>query len=63
MSWTKRPDRQLIDGARVSCPIRGDDVEIEQCFACGKLLRVITDDQPAVLCTAFRQDPRADLML
>jgi hypothetical protein len=60
MFWTKtkKPDRALLDGNRVGCPIRGGDVEIEQCFACGKLLRVINDDPPYVMCTALRTDPR-----
>lgn len=62
MFWTKRPDRVLIDSARVGCPIRGGDVEIEQCFACGKLLRVINDDPPYVMCTAWRTDPRVELL-
>ncbi len=57
MFWTKRPDRALLDGNRVGCPISGGDVEIEQCFACGKLLRVINDDPPSVMCTAWRTDP------
>ena len=48
MFWTRRPDRLLLDGARVGCPIRGGDVEIDDCFACGKLLRVIDDDPPYV---------------
>ena len=59
MFWTKKPERQLLDGSRVGCPIRGGDVEIEQCFACGKLLRVINDDPPYVVCTAWRTDPRS----
>jgi len=50
--------RLLLDGARVGCPIRGGDVEIEQCFACGKLLRVIDDDPPYVMCASWRTDPR-----
>ena len=58
MFWTRRPDRLLLDGARVGCPIRGGDVEIDDCFACGKLLRVIDDDPPYVMCTAGRADPR-----
>ena len=62
MFWTKKPDRLLLDGTRVGCPIRGGDVQIEECFACGKLLRVINDDPPYVMCTAWRTEPRAQLL-
>jgi len=53
----KREDRALIDGARVGCPLRGTDVDIEECMACGKLLHVVHDDPPYVVCTAWRTDP------
>jgi len=56
--WTKREDRSFVDGARVGCPLRGTDVDIEECMACGKLLRVISDDPSYVVCTAWRDSAR-----
>jgi hypothetical protein len=47
-----------VDGARVGCPLRGTDVDIEECMACGRLLRLIGDDPPYVLCTAWRDRTR-----
>ncbi len=58
MFWTKRADRALMHGARAGCPLRGVDVDIEECLACGKLLRVVDDDPPYVVCTAWRSEPR-----
>jgi hypothetical protein len=54
MFWKKHNDRSFVDGARVGCPLRGTDVDIEECMACGKLLRVVDDDRPYVVCTAWR---------
>ncbi len=51
-------DRWLLDGSRLGCPLRGTDVDIEECMACGKLLRVVNDDPPNITCTALREDPR-----
>ena len=51
-------DRRIVDGARVGCPQRGTDVDIEECMACGKLLRVVNDDPPYVICRALREDRR-----
>jgi len=48
----------FVDGARVGCPLRGTDVDIEECMPCGKLLRVVNDDPPYVLCTAWRDSAR-----
>jgi len=48
MFWKKREDRAFVDGARVECPLRGTDVNIEECFGCSKLLRVVDDDPPYV---------------
>jgi hypothetical protein len=44
----KRKDHALVDGARVSCPLRGIDVDLEEGMACAKGLRVIDDDPPSV---------------
>jgi len=55
--WRKREQRAMIDGARVGCPVRGTDVDIEECMACGKLLRVVENDPPYVTCDGFRVDP------
>jgi hypothetical protein len=57
MFWKKRESRAIVDGARVGCPLRGVDVDIEECVGCGKLLRVVDDDPPYVVCGGFRTDP------
>jgi hypothetical protein len=44
----------------VGCPIRATDVDIEECMACPKLLRVVEDDPPYVVCAAWRYDPYAE---
>ncbi|HEV2249358.1 MAG TPA: hypothetical protein VGT60_02495 [Candidatus Limnocylindria bacterium] len=60
MFWTKRrAQRALVDGARVGCPLRGADVDIEECLACPKLLRVVDDDPPYVVCAGWQPDPFA----
>jgi hypothetical protein len=53
----------MVDGARVGCPLRGADVDIEECMACTKLLRVVDDDPPYVVCTGFRTDPLASQLI
>ncbi|HAF11638.1 MAG TPA: hypothetical protein DCK98_16385 [Chloroflexi bacterium] len=58
MFWKKREDRRLFDAGFVGSPLRGVDVDIEECMACGKLLHVLDDDPPYVVCTAWRTDPR-----
>lgn len=58
MFWTKDDDRSFVDGARVGCPLRGADVDIEECMARSKLLRVVEDDPPYVVCTAWRESAR-----
>ncbi len=52
---------RLIDGTRVSCPLRGIDVQIEECLACGKLRNIVGDDLPYVICAGQRTDLRADV--
>jgi hypothetical protein len=61
--WKKRKDRAFVDGARVGCPLRGIDVDIEECMACAKLLRVVDDDPPYVACTGWRSDPFASRLV
>ena len=63
MFWKQRDPRATIDGARVGCPLRGADVDIEECMACTKLLRVVDDDPPYVVCTGFRTDPLANQLI
>lgn len=58
MFWKRQDHRSLIDGARVGCPLRNTDVDIEECMACRKLLRVVDDDPPYVVCTAWRDTSR-----
>lgn len=57
MFWKKRELRGLVDGARVGCPLRAMDVDIEECMACPKLLRVVDDEPPYVVCVGWRPDP------
>jgi hypothetical protein len=59
----KKGEPRAIDGARVGCPLRGADVDIEECMACPKLLRVVDDDPPYVVCTGFRTDPLANQLI
>lgn len=59
MLWKKHGDRLFIDAERIGCPIRGTDVDIETCMACEKLLRLVEDDPPYVVCRAWRDDHRA----
>jgi hypothetical protein len=63
MSGKKREPRASVDGARVGCPLRGADVDIEECMACTKLLRVVDDDPPYVICNGFRTDPLASQLI
>lgn len=58
MFWKKREDRAFVDGARVGCPLRGTDVDIEECLGCANLLRKVDDDPSYVVCAASRTDPR-----
>lgn len=60
MFWKKKEDpRSFVDGARVGCPLRDSDVDIEECLACGKLRRVVDDDPPFVVCTGWRDSVRS----
>ena len=63
MFWKKRDDRAFIDGTRVGCPLRGVDVTIEDCKACGKLRNIIEDDLPYVICAGRRIDLRAHVVI
>ncbi len=48
------PDRRFGNGVRLQCPLGGGDVDIEWCYACGRLARLIEGDRPNVACTALR---------
>ena len=63
MFWKKQADRRLIEGPRVSCPLRGVDVQIDECLACGKLRNIVEDDLPYVICAGRRTDLRANVVL
>jgi hypothetical protein len=63
MFGKRRERRSTVDGARVGCPLRGADVDIEECTACTKLLRVVDDDPPYVVCNGFRTDPLANQLI
>ena len=44
-------DKHLIDQGRVSCPIRGRDIEFDLCIGCRSLLEIDeTADLPFVRC-------------
>ena len=59
-----RPElRAIVDGARIGCPLRAADVDIEECMTCTKLLRVVDDDPPYVVCSGFRTDPLANQLI
>lgn len=59
MFWMRRPKLPAaVAGTKVDCVLRGADVDIEECFACAKLLRVVEDDPPYVVCSAWRTEPR-----
>jgi len=59
MFWAgKRKLLSAVAGTTVACVLRGTDVDIEECFACAKLLRVVEDDPPYVVCSAWRAEPR-----
>lgn len=49
---------EAVFGTKVSCVVRATDIDIEECFACSKLLRVVEDDPPYVVCSAWRAEPR-----
>lgn len=50
LTWRLSGERCLfVDAGRVACPIRGD-VDQEECFACGRMLRFQDGEQPAVIC-------------
>jgi len=50
----QREQRFVVDGVRVECPMRGPEVDIDECTACGKLLRVVVDDDPPYfVCTVW----------
>jgi hypothetical protein len=53
----KRVPRLIVDGARIGCPLRVADVDIEECMSCSKLLRVVDGEPPYVVCTGWRPDP------
>ncbi len=63
MFWKKRDDRQFIDDTRVNCPLRGVDVAIEECRACGKLRNIVEGDLPYVICAGRRTELRADVVI
>lgn len=63
MFWKKRDDRRFIDDSRVACPLRGVDVQIEECLACSKLRNVVNDDLPYVICAGQRTDLHPNAVL
>jgi hypothetical protein len=63
MFGKKRKPRAMVDGARVGCPLRGVAVDVGVCMACSKVLRVVDDDPPYVVCGGFRTDPLASQLI
>lgn len=54
LAWRrKRQAPSDVVHSTLCCPLRGSAVDIEQCFACGKLLRVAAPGRPSVACGAF----------
>jgi hypothetical protein len=52
--WSQGEQRFDVGGARAACPVRGIDVDVQECAACGKLLRVVVDDDPPYfVCTEW----------
>lgn len=50
MRWTrpiKERDRNPVEGGRVSCPVRGERVDVELCVSCAALRRF---DADAIVC-------------
>jgi hypothetical protein len=48
--------RAFVDGERVGCPLRGVDVDVEECLGCDKLLRLVDDDRPYLVCDPWHGD-------
>lgn len=61
-TWIWSGGRNLIvDAGRVGCPARGD-VDMEECFACGRMLRFHDGEQPVVACGQPLGDPMLSLV-
>ena len=59
MFWLRRRTLpSAVVGTKVACVLRGTDVDMEVCFSCAKLLRVVEDDPPYVVCSDWRVEPR-----
>jgi hypothetical protein len=43
-------------------PAARRDIDIEQCYTCGRLLRLIDGDRPHVVCTATEEQRRIDML-
>lgn len=49
----------IVDRGRVSCPSRGRDVDVEECFACEQLEDADIDaKRPLVVCLARTRELR-----
>ena len=59
MFWKKPAPHSFVAAGRVNCPIRDADVDVDECLACGRVARIVEDDPPYVVCTAWRDSPRA----
>lgn len=52
------PERQPINGVRVTCPVRSTEVELDVCFQCPSLLGLqVRHGRPFVHCTGARTKP------
>jgi hypothetical protein len=48
MFWKiRKDDRRFLEGFRLVCPLRGEDVDVAQCFAC-ELLRSVSNYPPSI---------------
>ncbi len=61
-TWSWSGDRRLVvDAGRVNCPTRGD-LDVEECFACGRMLRFEDGSRETVVCGQPLGDPMLSLV-
>ena len=61
-TWLWSDGRNLVvDAGRVRCPTRGD-VDMERCFACGRMLRFEDGRRQVVVCGQPFGDPMLSLV-
>ena len=54
------PERQPINGVRVTCPVRSADVDLDVCFRCASLIELeVRHGRPFVHCIGAKAKPPA----